>query len=133
MLKALYKKHQYFFNMLAVLVLLVLTRTLDSFAWTPPAPGRIKTILSDHLFQFFSFLPFIFLFIFSYTWAIRRKLTLLLYCFIIFFTFFGPVLFLFLSTWLETVLWNGFVLPFSLDLVKKYSPEIGRASCRERV
>ena len=38
MLKALYKKHQYFFNMLAVLVLLVITRMLDSFAWTPPGP-----------------------------------------------------------------------------------------------
>lgn len=122
MLKALYKKHQYFFNMLAVLVLLVMTRTLDSFAWTPAGPDRIKRILFDHLFQFFSFLPFIFLFIFSYTWAIRRKYTVLLYFCIIFYTFFGPVIFLFLSTWLETVLWSGYVMPFSLDLIKKYSP-----------
>ena len=121
MLKALYKKYPYFFNMLAVLVLLVMTRTLDSFAWTPQGPYRIKTILTDHLFQFFSFLPFIFLLIFSYTWAIKRKYTVLLYLFIIFYTVSGPVIFLFLSTWLETVLWSGYVVPFSLDLIKKYS------------
>jgi sensor histidine kinase YesM len=108
--------------MLAVLVLLVTTRTLDSFAWTPQVPDRIKTILTDHLYQFISFLPFIFLFIFSYTWVIRRKFTVLLYFCIIFYTFFGPVIFLFLSTWLETVFWSGSVLPFSLDLIKKYSP-----------
>jgi sensor histidine kinase YesM len=121
MLKALYKKHQFFFNMLAVLVLLVMTRTLDSFAWTPPGPDRIKTILFDHLFQFFSFLPFIFLFIFSYTWAIKRKFTVLLYLFIIFYAVFGPVIFLFLSTLIENVLWSGYVVPFSLNLIKKYS------------
>ena len=47
---------------------------------------------------------------------------MLLYFCIIFYTLFGPVIFLFLSTWLETVLWSGYVVPFSLDLVKKYSP-----------
>jgi two-component system, LytTR family, sensor kinase len=121
MIKTLYSRHQYFFNMLAVLVLLVMTRTLDSFAWTPAGPDRLKTVLLDHLYQFFSFLPFIFLLIFSYTWAIRRKYTVLLYLFIIFYTIIGPVLFLLLSTWLETVLYSGYVLPFSVDLVKKYS------------
>ena len=122
MLKTIYKKHQYFFNMLAVLVLLVMTRTLDSFAWTPPSPFRIKTIIIDHLFQFFSFLPFIFLFIYTYHLAIRRKFSVMLYCSIIIYTVFGPVLFLFISTWIETALWSGNVVPFTLDLVKKYSP-----------
>ncbi len=108
--------------MLAVLVLLVIARMLDSFAWTPPRPDRIKTILSDHLFQFVSFLPFIFLFIYTYNLAIRRKLPVLLYGSIILYTVFGPALFLFLSTWLETTLWSGYVVPFTFDLVKKYSP-----------
>ncbi len=124
MLKAFYYRYQYFFNMLALLVLLVITRMLDSFAWTPPSPDRLKTILFDHLFQFFSFLPFIFLLIYSYTWLIRRKLTVLLYFCIILYTFFGPVLFLLLSTLIETAIWSGTVLPFTLDLIKKYSPGV---------
>jgi len=122
MLKALYRKHQFFFNMLAVLVLLVIARMLDSFAWTPSRPDRIKTILSDHIYQFVSFLPFIFLFIYTYNLAIRRKLPVLLYGSIILYTVFGPALFLFVSTWLETTLWSGYVVPFTFDLVKKYSP-----------
>jgi two-component system, LytTR family, sensor kinase len=108
--------------MLAVLVLLVITRMLDSYAWTPEFPDRIKNVFFDHLFQFFSFLPFIFLFIYTYAWAIRRKLTVLLYLCIIVYTVFGPVFFLLLSTLIETALWSGNVIPFSLDLVKKYSP-----------
>ena len=124
MLTALYKKHQYFFNMLAALVLLVTARMLDSLAWTPPSPDRIKTIFSDHLFQFFSFLPFIFLFIYTYHLTIRKKYSVLLYCSIILYTVFGPVLFLFISTWIETTLWSGYVVPFSLDLIRKYSPGV---------
>ena len=122
MLKALYKKHQFFFNMLVVLVLLVTARMFDSFAWTPPSPARTKTIFFDHLFQFFSFLPFIFVFIYTYNLAIRRKFSVMLYSSIILYTVFGPVLFLFISTWIENTLWSGYVAPFTLDLVKKYSP-----------
>ena len=124
MLKALYKKHPYFFNMFAVLVLLVITRALDWFAWTPPYPDKIKDVFIDRLFEFISFLPFVFLFIYSYSWAIKRKHSVLLYSLIIVFTVFGPSLFLFLSTWLETTLWRKDVLPFTLDLVKKYSPGV---------
>jgi sensor histidine kinase YesM len=124
MLKALYKKHPYFFNMFAVLVLLVITRALDWFAWTPPYPDKIKDVFLDRMFEFFSFLPFVFLFIYSYTWAINRKLSVLLCLFVIVYTVFGPSLFLFLSTWLETTLWRKDVLPFTLDMVKKYSPGV---------
>jgi sensor histidine kinase YesM len=124
MLKALYKRHQYFFNMLAVLVLLVITRTLDWLAWTPLSPDKTKNILIEHLFEFFSFLPFVFLFIYSYSWAIKKKLSVLLFIFVIVYTVFGPSLFLFLSTWLETTFWRKDVLPFTLDLVKKYSPGV---------
>jgi sensor histidine kinase YesM len=124
MLKAFYKRHQYFFNMLAVLVLLVITRTLDWLAWTPLDPDKTKNILIEHLFEFFTFLPFVFLFIYSYSWAIKRKSSVLLYTLVIVYTVFGPSLFLFLSTWLETALWRKDVLPFTLDLVKKYSPGV---------
>ena len=110
--------------MLVVLVFLVITRMLDSFAWFPPNPQKTKVILVNSLFEFISFLPFVFLFIYSYSRAIKRKYTVLLYSFIIVFTVFGPSLFLYLSTWLETALWNKDVLPFTLDLIKKYSPGV---------
>jgi two-component system LytT family sensor kinase len=124
MLKALYKKHPYFFNMLAILVLLVITRALDWLAWTPPYPDKTKDVFIDRLFEFISFLPFVFLFIYSYSWAIKRKHSVLLYSFFIVYTVFGPPLFLFLSTWMETMFWRKDVLPFTLDLVKKYSPGV---------
>jgi two-component system LytT family sensor kinase len=124
MLKALYNRHQYFFNMLAVLLFLVITRMLDSFAWMPPDPNKTQVIIANHLFEFFTFLPFVFLFIYSYSWAIKRKYSFLLYLFVIIYVVFGPALFLFLSTWLETALWSKDVLPFTPDLVKKYSPGV---------
>jgi sensor histidine kinase YesM len=124
MSKALYSRYQYFFNMVAVLLLLVITRMLDSFAWMPPNVKKTEVILANHIFEFFSFLPFVFMFIYSYSWAIKRKFSMLLYFFVIVYVVFGPILFLFLSTWLETVLWSRDVLPFTLDLVKKYSPGV---------
>jgi two-component system LytT family sensor kinase len=124
MLKALYNRHQYFFNMLAVLLFLVITRMLDSIAWMPPGPKKTEVIIANHLFEFFSFLPFVFLFIYTYSWAIKSKLSFLPYLFVIIYMVFGPALFLFLSTWLETALWKKEVLPFTLDLVKKYSPGV---------
>ena len=110
--------------MLAVLVFLVITRMLDSFAWVPPNPRKTEVILANSLYEFFSFLPFVFMFIYSYSWAIKRKYSVLLYSFIIVFTVFGPGLFLFLSTWLETALWSSYVLPFTFDMIKKYSPGV---------
>ena len=124
MLKAIYIRHQYLFNMLAVLVLLIITRALDWFAWTPPYPDKTKDLIIDRLFEFVSFLPFVFLFIYSYSWALKRKYSFLLYSLVILFMVFGPGLFLFISTWLETVFWSKKVLPFTFDLVKKYSPGV---------
>jgi sensor histidine kinase YesM len=122
--EAFYKRYQYFFNLLAVLLLLTLVRMLDSFAWMPPGPKKTEFILANYLFEFFSFLPFVFLFIFSYRRAIRRKPAILFYALVILFTVFGPALFLFLSTSIETALWRKDVLPFTLDLVMKYSPGV---------
>jgi sensor histidine kinase YesM len=124
MLKTLYKKHQYFFNMLAVLVLLEITRALDWFAWAPPYPDKIRDVMIERLFEFLTFLPFIILVIYSYKWAIKRKQFVLLYSLVIIYTVGGPALFLFLSTSIETAIWGEKVLPFTFDLVKKYSPGI---------
>lgn len=124
MVKALYKRHQYLFNMLAVLLLMVITRALDWFAWTPPYPDKTKDLILDRLFEFLTFLPFVFLFIYSYSWAIKRKYSVLLYSLIVIYTVFGPSLFLFLSTWIETAFLGKKVLPFTFDLVKKYSPGV---------
>jgi hypothetical protein len=38
--------------MLAVLTLLTITRTLDSYAWLPPSPDKTKRILLNYLFEF---------------------------------------------------------------------------------
>lgn len=97
---------------------------LDSFAWTPSIPLIQKTVFFDHLFQFFSFLPFLLLFIYTYTWLIKRNNKVLLYFVIMLNTVFGPVLFLLLSTLIETLFWSGEVAPFTIDLIKKYSPGI---------
>ncbi len=64
------------------------------------------------------------MFIYSYKWAIRRKPPVLFYTLVIVYSVFGPGLFLFLSTWIEAAFWKKDVIPFSLDLVKKYSPGV---------
>jgi len=124
MLKTFYKRHQYFFNMLAVLVLLIITRTLDWLAWTPLSPDKTREILLNHLFEFITFLPFILLLIYSYHWAIKKKSSVLLYSLIIVYSVFGPILFLFLGTYIDTGFGSKNVLPFTFDLVKKYSPGV---------
>ncbi|EKD30926.1 MAG: hypothetical protein ACD_77C00447G0001, partial [uncultured bacterium] len=99
MLKAFYIRRQYFFNMLAVLIFLVLTRLLDGFAWYPPFPEKTKMLLIEHLAQFVSFFPLIFLLIFSYTWAIKRKMSILLYFLIITYAILSPAFVLCFSSW----------------------------------
>ena len=122
MLKALYKRHQYFFNLLFVLFVVQIIRIWDWLAWTPPSPDKTKNILIEHLFEFISFLPIIILLIFSYQWAIKRNRIFLLYALIIIYAVFGPSLYLVLSTWLEIIFWRKDVLPVSFNLILKYSP-----------
>jgi len=122
MLKTLYDRHQYFFNILAVLILLVITRLLDGFAWYPPFPDKTKSLLLDHFFQFISYFPFIFLLIYSYNWAIKRKLNILLYSFIIVYAIFTPSIVLYVSSWLEVVSGRTDVLPVTLKLIEQYTP-----------
>jgi two-component system, LytTR family, sensor kinase len=124
MLYTIYRKYQYFFNMLAVLLFLTMVRTLDSFAWVPPAPNKAKIILLNYMFEFFTFIPVIFILIFSYRWTVKRNLTFLLYSLIFAFVVLMPSLVLFLSTWLEVNIGGLKVQPITFDLIEKYTPGV---------
>jgi two-component system, LytTR family, sensor kinase len=123
MLKALYNRYPFFFNMMAVLVLLIITRTLDSLAWLPPAPKKTKIVLLNYLFEFISLVPVIFILIFSYRWTVKRKLTSLLYFLIVAFAVLIPSLVLVLTTWLAVIFGNK-VQPITFDLIEKYTPGV---------
>lgn len=122
MLKAFYIKQQYFFNMLAVLIFLVLTRLLDGFAWYPPFPDKTKMLLLEHLSQFSSFFPLIFLLIYSYTWAIKRKMKVFLYFLIIAYAVLSPAFVLYFSSWLEIAFWRMEVRPITFKLIEQFTP-----------
>ena len=124
MLKALYDRYKYFYNMLAVMVFVIIVRILDWFAWSPPMPDRTKIILVEHLVQFISYLPIILLLIISYRWALKKNNKYLLYAIIAFYAILGPVFFLYLGTWLELIFWKKYVLPVTFDLLAKYSPGV---------
>lgn len=123
-LKALYNRYPFFFNMIAVLTLLIITRTLDSFAWLPPSPQKTKIILLNYLFEFIAFVPVIFILILSYRWAVIRKLTFLLYFLIIAYAVLMPSLVLVLSTWLQISLSGMKVQPITFNLIEKYTPGV---------
>jgi two-component system, LytTR family, sensor kinase len=125
MLKSLYRRYPYFFNMFAVLVFLTITRILDSFAWYPPSPQKVKFITTNSLFEFVSFIPFIFLLIISCRWAIKRKRTFLLWFIIVASTLIIPTLVLILSGGLALLLGFKIQNPFSFVLIEKYTPGVG--------
>jgi two-component system, LytTR family, sensor kinase len=124
MVKKVYKRHQYFFNMLAVLVFLVITRILDSLLWLPPSPQKTKLVLINYLFEFISFLPFIFILIYSFRWIVIRKQTFLLWFVIVAFALTVPSLVLFLSSGLAVILGFKIQNPLSPDLLEKYTPGV---------
>lgn len=124
MLKALYNKYPFFFNMMAVLTLLTITRTLDSFAWVAPAPNKTKIILLNYLFEFIALIPIVFILIYSYRLAVKRKLIFLLYFLIVSFAILMPSLVLLLSTWLEIMFSGQHVQPITFDLIEKYTPGV---------
>jgi two-component system LytT family sensor kinase len=124
MLKKLYKRHQYFFNMLAVLVFLVITRILDSLLWLPPSPQKTQLVLLNYLFEFISFIPFIFILILSFRWILIRKQTFLLWFVIVASALTVPALVLFISSELAIILGFKIQNPLSLDLIEKYTPGV---------
>jgi sensor histidine kinase YesM len=122
MFKAVYKRNQYFFNLLIVLVLLTTTRILDWFVWQSPFPGKTKYILLTHLFEFISCLPILLLLISSYLWAIKRKHPILLVILIIAFAISGQALLKLLTTFFEIILWKKGVQPITFEYIKKFIP-----------
>jgi sensor histidine kinase YesM len=124
MLKALYNRYPFFFNMMAVLALLTITRTLDSFAWLPSSPNKTKVILLNYLFEFIAFIPVIFILFYSYRWAAKRKLTYLLYFLIVAYAVLMPSVVLVLSTWLQIILSGLKTQPITFNLIEKYTPGV---------
>lgn len=123
MLKEYYNKHKYFFNMLAVLILVIIIKILDWMAWIPSStPDKIQIILFEHLFQFISFLLIIIMLIYSYRWAMKKNQKYLLYTFVVLYALFGPIFFLYLVYWLELFFRMNGVLPMNFNLLAKYSP-----------
>jgi sensor histidine kinase YesM len=123
MLNALYNRYKYFFNMLAVLILVLIVRILDWIAWIPSStPDKIQMILFEHLFQFISFLLIIIMLIYSYRWAMKSKKKYLLYAVIVLYALIGPIFFLYLVTWLELFFRMKGVLPIDFNMLAKYSP-----------
>jgi sensor histidine kinase YesM len=122
MLKVLYSRYQFFFNMLAVLILLLTTRMLDSIAWMPAVTARREVIIANFLYEFMIIVPMIFLLIYSYSLAIKKGLTLLLLTFIGVFTVFGPSLVLFGSRFLEHTFWRKDLDNVTLTEIEKYTP-----------
>ncbi|HVN57258.1 MAG TPA: histidine kinase [Bacteroidales bacterium] len=124
MLKRIYKRHLFFFNMLAVLIFLTINRTLDSFAWLPSSANKIRLILVNYFFEFISIFPFIFILILSYRWTLKRKQTFLLWVIIVAYSIIIPTLVLLLSSWLAQICGFKIQNPLSFDLIEKYTPGV---------
>jgi len=105
MFAMLFKRYPYFFNLLIVLVLIEITRTLDWLAWYPPSPANTRILLLEQLFEFLSLFPFVILMIVSYKWAIKRRRMYLIVVLVLVFTIFGPTLLIYFSSGLETIFW----------------------------
>lgn len=120
--KVLYQKYPYCFNLLIVLVLMTITRTLDSFAWFPDYADTTKTILLNYLFEFIAFLPLILLMIFAYHRASRSKQKWMLILLVLVFAVLGPTLILYLSNGLSWIFWRQGVGVITFDRIQKYTP-----------
>ena len=123
MFRSLYNKYPFFTNLLVVLVLLEITRTLDWLAWYPPSPENTRILLLEQLFEFLSLFPFALLMIASYKWAAKQNRTQLVVFLVLVFTLLGPALLIYFSSGLETLFWCRPNRPaITLDVLKKYTP-----------
>jgi sensor histidine kinase YesM len=95
---------------------------LDSFVWAPPEMNFTRKILLNYLFEFISVLPFIFILMIGYRWAIVRKQTFLLWFMIFVFTVSIPTMVLLLAKWLAVTCGLKVQNPVSLELIGKYTP-----------
>jgi len=123
MFAMLFKKYPYFFNLMIVLVLLELTRTLDWLAWYRPSPANTRIMILEQLFELLSLFPFVLLMIVSYKWAVKRRRMYLIIGLVLVFTIFGPAFLIYFSSGLETIFWHRVNRPpVTMDTLKKYSP-----------
>ncbi len=123
MIKTLYQRFPYFFNLFIVLALLETTRTLDWMAWYNLTPKNTRILMFEQLFEFLSLFPFVLLMIVSYKWAIEKRQRVLLVALVLVFTILGPTLIIYFSSGLETVFWpRENRPPVTMDVLKKYSP-----------
>jgi two-component system LytT family sensor kinase len=110
--------------MMAVLVLLVITRILDALVWLPPSSQKTKMVLVNYGFEFISFIPFIFILIIVFRWTVRKKQTFLLWFIIVAFGVCIPGLVLLVTSWLASILGLKVQNPFSFILIEKYTPGV---------
>jgi two-component system LytT family sensor kinase len=110
--------------MMAVLLFLTMVRTLDSLIWLPPSAQKTRIVILNYLFEYISFIPFIFILIISFRWAIIKKQTFLLWIIIIAFAVSIPTLVLFLSSWLAVIFGYKIQNPLSFNLIEKYTPGV---------
>lgn len=122
MLKAIHRKHQYFLHMLAVLVLLILTRMIDSLIWLPPEQENTRKILLNYSFEFIAFLPVIFLLIYSYKWIVKKNRPLLTSLLVSVYVLCLPAVVLFVAGKVGTLFPDIKVMPYTLNLIYKYTP-----------
>lgn len=123
MFKRFYNRVPISSSVILVLILIEISRMLDTFAWMPDQAEKTRIILINSLFEFISFLPFTFLLIYSYLWAMhQKKYRLLLPSIILVFVVLGPAMVSFLSTWLSGFYIREHIMPFSLTLIKRFTP-----------
>lgn len=122
MFQSFYKRNQYFCNMAAMLLLLIINRFLDRLAWAPAYPGKLFDASIDYLIEFCAFIIVICLIIMVYNYLDRRKLRALMIMVSIIFVLFTPALILYFTTWIEQSIFSLTVMPVSFKLIEQYTP-----------
>jgi sensor histidine kinase YesM len=121
MFKSLYIKHQYFFNLVIVMLLITTTRIMDWLAWMPPYPDKIKNILIQHLIEVIACMPIILALLASYKWAIQNKNKIIFIVFVLVVIFLGPTALLYLKKIITDVLLANKAPIITLDGIIKFS------------
>ena len=110
--------------MMAVLFFLVIIRMLDSLVLLPPSPQKTRLLLLNYGFEFISFIPFIFIIIFSFRWILLKKRLFLLWSLILVYALFIPGLVLLVTRVLVPVFGLKLKNQLSINLFEKYTPGV---------
>jgi hypothetical protein len=123
MLKNIYYRYPYIFNLVVVLVLIETTRALDWLAWYPPSADKVEIILRQHLFEFLSLFPFVLLLITSYKWALKGRRKRRYATLVLLFTVAGPAVVIGMTTGLENLFTHDATRArVTVEILQKYSP-----------